>query len=47
MDDLSFKKATLIGHSMGGRAVMLVAHRFVSQYLIKIESLYVAMAVMN
>ncbi|KAK6642162.1 hypothetical protein RUM44_013885 [Polyplax serrata] len=28
MDDLSFKKATLIGHSMGGRAVMLVAHRF-------------------
>lgn len=29
MYDLSIKKATLIGHSMGGRAVMLVALRYV------------------
>lgn len=29
MIDLAIERATLIGHSMGGRAMMLMAHRYV------------------
>ena len=34
MNDLAVKRATFIGHSMGGRAIMLLGLRYVSIYVL-------------